>query len=66
MLFRSYSYVVYDEHYEKNVGIVRNWFPRQGIHLVGRFSYFEYINVDGVIERARDIAGRINGSPVQL
>jgi protoporphyrinogen oxidase len=61
-----YSYVVYDEHYEKNAGIVRDWFPRQGIHLVGRFSYFEYINVDGVIERAMDIAGRINGSPVQL
>ena len=61
-----YSYVVYDDHYEKNVRMVRDWFPRQGIHLVGRFSYFEYINVDGAIERAMDIAGRINGSPVQL
>jgi len=61
-----YSYVVYDDHYERNVRMVRDWFPRQGIHLVGRFSYFEYINVDGAIERAMDIAGRINGSPVQL
>lgn len=62
----KYSYVVYDSHYEKNVKIIRDWFPRQGIHLVGRFSYFEYINIDAAIERAMEIAGKINGQPVQL
>ena len=61
-----YSYVVYDTDYEKNVKIVRDWFPRQGLHLVGRFSYFEYVNVDGAIERAMEIAGRLNGAPVSL
>lgn len=61
-----YSYVVYDAEYEKNVKIIRDWFPRQGIHLVGRFSYFEYVNVDGAIERAMEIAGRLNGAPVKL
>ncbi len=61
-----YSYVVYDADYEKNVKIVRDWFPRQGLHLVGRFSYFEYVNVDGAIERAMEIAGRMNGAPVSV
>lgn len=62
----KYSYVVYDSDYEKNVAIIRDWFPRQGIHLVGRFSFFEYINVDGAVARAMEAAGRINGRPVKL
>lgn len=61
-----YSYVVYDAEYQKNVKIVREWFPSRGIHLVGRFSYFEYVNVDAAVERAMEIAGRINGAPVRL
>lgn len=60
----QYSYVVYDTHYEKNVKIIREWFPKQGIHLVGRFSYFEYINVDGAVATAQKIAEAINGKPV--
>jgi protoporphyrinogen oxidase len=61
-----YAYVVYDADYEKNVKIVRDWFPRQGLHLAGRFSYFEYVNVDGAIERAMEIAGKMNGAPISL
>lgn len=61
-----YAYVVYDRDYEKNVKIIRDWFPRQGIHLLGRFSYFEYINVDAVVERAQEIIGKINGKPIRL
>jgi protoporphyrinogen oxidase len=61
-----YAYVVYDTDYERNVRIVRDWFPRQGLHLAGRFSYFEYVNVDGAIERAMEVAGRLNGAPVLL
>lgn len=60
------AYVVYDLNYEKNTKIIRDWFPRQGIHLVGRFSYFEYINVDMVIDRSMKVASLINGSPVNL
>ncbi len=61
-----YSYVVYDREYEKNTNIIRNWFPKQGIHLVGRFSYFEYVNIDGVIERSLEIASKLNGFPVRV
>lgn len=57
----EYAYVVYDQEYEKNSRLVREWFPAQGIHLVGRFSYFEYVNVDGAIARTLDILGKITG-----
>lgn len=62
----QYAYVVYDLSYERNTKIVREWFPKQGIHLVGRFSYFEYVNVDGVIARSLEISSKLNGSPVRL
>lgn len=61
-----YAYVVYDTNYEKNVSIIRKWFPTQGIHLVGRFSYFEYINVDGAVATAQKIAEQINGKKISL
>jgi protoporphyrinogen oxidase len=52
-----YAYVVYDLDYQKNIGIVRRHCEEQGIHLVGRFSRFEYLNMDGVIRSAMDFAG---------
>lgn len=63
---REYAYVVYDVGYERRADLVRAWFSAQGIELVGRFSFFEYVNVDGAIERALDVAGRLNGAPVRL
>lgn len=57
----DYAYVVYDTNYEKNVHLVRQWFPTHGIHLVGRFSYFEYVNVDGAIERALKTVASLTG-----
>lgn len=56
----KYGYVVYDNKYEKNVRIIRKWFPEFGIDLLGRFSYFEYINLDGVVERAREVIKVLN------
>ena len=49
-----YAYVVYDLDYQKNIRIVRRYCEGQGIHLVGRFSQFEYLNMDGVIRSAMD------------
>jgi protoporphyrinogen oxidase len=62
----QYAYVVYGRGYEQHAAVVREWFPRQGIDLCGRFSYFEYVNVDGAVARAMDIAGRLNGRAVRL
>ncbi len=57
----SRSYVVYDVGYEENVKKVRAWFTSLGIHLLGRFSYFEYINVDMAVDRAIKLAIELNG-----
>lgn len=61
-----YAYVVYDKDYEMNVKIIREWFPKKGIDLVGRFSYLEYINVDGAIERAISLANKLNEKQTKL
>jgi protoporphyrinogen oxidase len=62
----QHAYVVYRRGYERHAAVVREWFPEQGIDLCGRFSYFEYVNVDGAVARAMDIAGRLNGREVRL
>ena len=52
-----FAYVVYDLEYQKNIGVVRRYCEEQGIDLVGRFSRFEYLNMDGVIRSAMDFVG---------
>jgi protoporphyrinogen oxidase len=49
-----FAYVVYDLDYLKNIAIVREYCNRIGISLVGRFSRFEYLNMDGCIRNAMD------------
>ncbi|HUK93394.1 MAG TPA: FAD-dependent oxidoreductase, partial [Methanomicrobiales archaeon] len=52
-----FAYVVYDLAYQKNIGIVRRYCEERGINLLGRFSRFEYLNMDGVIRSAMDFVG---------
>ncbi len=63
---KTYSYVVYDRHYAENTRIIREWFPKQGLHLAGRFGFVEYVNVDGVLIRNLEIASILNGCPVSV
>ncbi|MDR3404296.1 MAG: FAD-dependent oxidoreductase [Chthoniobacter sp.] len=63
---KTYSYVVYDRHYAENTRIIREWFPRHGLHLAGRFGFVEYANVDGVLIRNLEIASGLNGRPVSV
>ena len=49
-----FAYVVYDLGYLEKIEVVRRFCEGQGIHLVGRFSRFEYLNMDGVIRNAMD------------
>ncbi|MDH7594004.1 MAG: FAD-dependent oxidoreductase [Methanomicrobiales archaeon] len=51
---QEYAYVIYDLDYQKNIAIVREWCRTQGIDLVGRFSQFEYLNMDGCVRSAID------------
>ncbi|MBQ4414560.1 MAG: FAD-dependent oxidoreductase, partial [Methanomicrobium sp.] len=58
----EYAYVVYDLAYLKNVRIMKEYFESQGIDLVGRFSEFEYLNMDGCIRHVLDYAANIGNA----
>lgn len=59
-VYRSkFAYVVYDLDYLENIKTVRSWLSGQGIDLVGRFSEFEYLNMDGCIQSALSFMERI-------
>lgn len=51
----KFAYVVYDLDYLKNIKTVREYLEgTAGIDLVGRFSQFEYLNMDGCIRSVLD------------
>lgn len=50
----QFAYVVYDLAWQQNMQIIREYFKASGISLVGRFSQFEYLNMDGVIRSVLD------------
>jgi len=51
---QPYAYVVYDLDYLKNIAIVKDYCTTAGIPLVGRFSQFEYLNMDGCLRSVMD------------
>jgi len=51
---QPFAYVVYDLNYQENIGIVKEYCQSTGIPLVGRFSQFEYLNMDGCIRSVMD------------
>jgi protoporphyrinogen oxidase len=55
---QPYAYVVYDLEYQKNIAIVRDYCTAAGIPLVGRFSQFEYLNMDGCLRSVMDFIAR--------
>jgi protoporphyrinogen oxidase len=54
------SYVVYEKNYEKKIDFIRSWFLKNNIVLLGRFSFFEYINIDMAVDRSLEIYKRLN------
>ncbi|MFH1445581.1 MAG: FAD-dependent oxidoreductase [Nanoarchaeota archaeon] len=56
-----YAYVVYDKDYKENVEVIHRHFQERGIHLCGRFSEFEYINMDACIRHAMELAKKLRG-----
>ena len=54
-----YGYPVYDLDYRKNVTVMRDAVEKTGMHLLGRFAQFDYINSDVCIERALALAPRL-------
>ena len=57
-----YGYPVTDLGYHANVGALREAVAATGIHLLGRFAEFEYINSDVCIERAMALAERLRNA----
>ena len=56
----KYAYVVYDLAYLANRERVYTWLDGLGLHTCGRFGSFEYLNMDQCLERARDLAAKLN------
>ena len=54
-----YGYPVYDLDYRKNVTDMRASVAKTGLHLLGRFAQFDYINSDVCIERALALANEL-------
>jgi len=54
-----YGYPVYDLEYRQNVTAMREAVAATGLHLLGRFAQFDYINSDVCIERALALADEL-------
>jgi len=52
----QYGYPVYDLGYRRNVIALRESVEATGLHLLGRFAQFDYINSDVCVERAIGLA----------
>ncbi|MDD1674497.1 MAG: FAD-dependent oxidoreductase [Methanomicrobiales archaeon] len=53
---QEYAYVIYDLAYQESISIVREYCEKEGIELRGRFSQFEYLNMDDCIRTAMECA----------
>ena len=60
VLRTQYGYVVQDDNYRRHLKQAKNYFDEIGISLCGRVAEFEYINMDVCIERARNLAAKLN------
>jgi protoporphyrinogen oxidase len=56
----EYAYVIYDRDYLKNIRLIRGFAGKLNIHLCGRFSEFEYLNMDACVKRGMNLAETIN------
>ncbi len=60
------AYVVYTNGYESTVATIREWALEAGITLHGRFGSFDYLNVDGCVQRSQELARVLNGRETAL
>lgn len=51
-----YAYVIYDLEYCENIKIIKNYISDLGVKLCGRFSEFEYLNMDACVTRGIQMA----------
>jgi protoporphyrinogen oxidase len=58
----AYAYVIYVLDYQRNIKVVKDFFRSLGITLVGRFSEFEYLNMDACVRHAMQVAEGLNSN----
>ncbi|HJQ39890.1 MAG TPA: FAD-dependent oxidoreductase [Thermoanaerobaculia bacterium] len=58
----KYGYPVYDLDYHTNIAAMRDAVAKTGLHLLGRFAQFDYINSDVCVERALALADKLRGA----
>lgn len=56
----EYAYVINDLDYNKNIGIIRDFFAEEGVVLCGRFSEFKYLGMDATVKSAIEKAEKLN------
>jgi protoporphyrinogen oxidase len=56
----KYAYVVYDLDHRKNVRLIHKHLKNIGVDVVGRFSEFEYLNMDGCIKHAHAFVDKLH------
>jgi UDP-galactopyranose mutase len=60
VLRTKYGYVVQNDDCRRYLKQAKSYFEDIGIALCGRVAEFEYINMDVCIERAQNVATRLN------
>ncbi|WP_202320010.1 protoporphyrinogen/coproporphyrinogen oxidase [Archaeoglobus neptunius] len=55
----EHAYVVYNHDYRKAVSRIRSFLLRRGVIPFGRFGGWEYLNMDAVFGKARDLALKV-------
>jgi protoporphyrinogen oxidase len=58
----TYGYPVYDLDYRANVTVLRESIRSTGMHLLGRFAEFDYINSDVCVERALALGAQLQSA----
>jgi len=54
--------VVYDLNYKKRIDYIQKFFESKNIFLLGRFSLFEYVNVDMALKSSLKLAAKFNSN----
>jgi protoporphyrinogen oxidase len=51
----KYAYILFTHDFRKNLAAATSWLDRIGLHTIGRFGRYEYLNSDGCMRRAIDL-----------
>lgn len=62
----EHAYVVLDLDHAKNAATVRGYLESLGLHALGRFGQWEYINMDEAVRRSALLAASLDGGGAAL